>query len=168
MVYGPRWCVLRPASRAIHPLIRCLAVTPYIFSKQSEWKRLRALSLESKLDNVSRDITRITELLTTFRPPNLEDVTIHFLVYNKELIFKLVTLPPPFNKEDIFPLLEKALLTFRRQRLAFRIMAQAHLRKSRWIPKITGCFPILRDLQRLTIVCEPGEPNLLLMITDDG
>ena len=103
----------------------------------------------------------ITEFLTNLSIPTLEDVAVHFLVSNGEVISELGQGMPLGD-------LEKALLAFPRQRLSFRLMAQAYPRKSIWTTKIMGCFPMLREREGLIVICEPGEFDLCSMIADKG
>ena len=152
---------LRSASRSIPELTGCSAVIPYIFLEQAEWKRLNTLSLGLELYEPYEAITRITEFLTTFHLPSLEDVTAHFLVTGRDGRFQLLGTHTKTATEC--PKLEEALLTFPRPRLSFFIMAQAKPRKLTWTSGIASLFPVLRDRHLLSIIYDPGELDLCCM-----
>ena len=117
-----------------------------------------------------RDITSIgdiTEFLTIFHPPALQDVTVQFRVVDKNIVYA-----PRKNDDDYIDAcldFEGALSKFPRYRLSLSGSSGLHARKHLWMSELVPLFPALRDGNRLTIDCEPCEMRAALwlnMVTD--
>ena len=97
----------------------------------------------------------ITEFLTIFHPPALQDVTVQFRVVDKNIVYA-----PRKNDDDYIDAcldFEAALSKFPRHQLSLlgssKLLAKKHL----WMQELRRLFPALRDSNRLAIGCESSE-----------
>ncbi|TBU61656.1 WD40-repeat-containing domain protein [Dichomitus squalens] len=126
------------------------------FSMPSEWKWLHTLTIGLELGKGADSLGRLTEFLKNFRPPSLEDVSVHFLVTHRHILNQC------FDDErleetnwiDVCSKLEAALSTFRRQRLSFLVSLEKPAREHLWTRELGQLFPALRDRGRLTVACK--------------
>ena len=97
----------------------------------------------------------ITEFLTIFHPPTLQDVTVQFRVVDVNIVYA-----PRKNDDDYIDAclkFEAALSKFPRYRLSISGSFRYHARKHLWMRELGPLFPTLRDGNRLTIDCESCE-----------
>ena len=102
----------------------------------------------------------ITEFLTIFHPPALQDVTVQFRVVDKNIVYA-----PRKNDDDYIDAcldFEAALSKFPRHQLTLSGSSGLHARKHLWMSELVPLFPALRDGNRLTIDCEPCEMRAAL------
>ena len=97
----------------------------------------------------------ITEFLTIFHPPALQDVTVQFRVVDKNIVYA-----PRKNDDDYIDAcldFEAALSKFPRHRLSLLGSETYHARRYSLMQGLVALFPKLRDGSRLTIDCAPCE-----------
>lgn len=140
------------ADRGFCELNSCSAAL-LAFSQPTKWKYLHTLVVDWGLFE-NGTVRGVTNFLTSFRPPCLEDVTVNFVVVDGTAVFEAYE---GSVYHDICRKLDQVLLEFPRRKLSFLVGCCLPPRRHLWTRELGNLFPKLRDRNNMELECESSE-----------